>query len=219
MATNIRIGAPVTALTATLGLAAACWVVTVRQMSGMDMGVASTLGSFGSFGLLWVPMMAAMMLPGAVPAVFSRADATGRASLALRFVASYLAVWAAAGVVVYVFYRPHGTVAAGALVIAAGIYEASPLKQRFRGRCRENLHSGLEFGLTCAGSSVGLMVILVALGVMSVPWMAAIALVVVGQKLLPANTAADLLLALAIVGFGVLVILAPSSVPGLMPSM
>ena len=37
-------------LTATLGLAAACWVVAVRQMNGMDMGVATTtLGSFAFF--------------------------------------------------------------------------------------------------------------------------------------------------------------------------
>jgi hypothetical protein len=49
------------ALTATLGLAAAAWVVAVRQMSGMDMGPATQLGSFGFFAALWVPMMAAMI--------------------------------------------------------------------------------------------------------------------------------------------------------------
>src|SRR6266542_2388711 len=53
------------ALTATLGLAAAAWVVAVRQMTGMDMGVATELGSFGFFAAAWVSMMAAMMLPGA----------------------------------------------------------------------------------------------------------------------------------------------------------
>ncbi len=58
-----------TALTLTLGLAAASWVVAIRQMSGMDMGVATRLGSFAFFAALWVTMMAAMMLPGAVPAV------------------------------------------------------------------------------------------------------------------------------------------------------
>ena len=62
----------------TLGLAAACWVVAVRQMSGMDMGVATRLGSFAFFAALWVPMMAAMMLPGAAPAVVRRAHASGR---------------------------------------------------------------------------------------------------------------------------------------------
>src|SRR5688500_5058106 len=66
------------ALTATLGLAAAAWVVAVRQMNGMDMGVATELGSFAFFVTLWVSMMAAMMLPGAVPAVLRHARANGR---------------------------------------------------------------------------------------------------------------------------------------------
>jgi len=57
------------ALAATLALAAACWVISIRQMNGMDMGTATRLGSFAFFIALWVPMMAAMMLPGTVPAV------------------------------------------------------------------------------------------------------------------------------------------------------
>jgi hypothetical protein len=64
------------AVTATLALAAASWVVALHQMDGMDMGVATELGSFAFFVAAWVPMMAAMMLPGAVPAVsrFIRTD-------------------------------------------------------------------------------------------------------------------------------------------------
>ena len=65
------------ALTATLGLAAASWVVAVRQMNGMDMGAATTLGPFAFFIALWVSMMAAMMLPGAAPAVLRRVGAGG----------------------------------------------------------------------------------------------------------------------------------------------
>jgi predicted metal-binding membrane protein len=64
------------ALTATLGLAAASWVVAAPQMHGMDMGMASRLGSFGFFVGLWVLMMAAMMLPGVVPAVLRRCTAS-----------------------------------------------------------------------------------------------------------------------------------------------
>src|SRR3989475_9375394 len=108
------------ALTATLGLAAASWVVAVRQMNGMDMGVATGLGSFAFFVALWVSMMAAMMLPGAVPAVSRRAHATGRVRAVPLFVGSYLAVWTLAGVVVYALYRPHGSFAAGAVAVAAG---------------------------------------------------------------------------------------------------
>src|SRR3989442_11370030 len=66
-------------LTATLGLAAASWVVAVRHMNGMDMGVATTLGSFTFFAPLWALMMAAMMLPSAIPAVLRWAPAPRKA--------------------------------------------------------------------------------------------------------------------------------------------
>jgi predicted metal-binding membrane protein len=199
------------ALTATLGLAAASWVVAVRHMSGMDMGVATPLGSFASFVAMWVSMMAAMMLPGAVPAVLRRAHANGRVRDVLIFVGSYLAVWAVVGVAVHALYRPHGSFAAGAIAIAAGVYEFTPLKQHFRRRCRENIRSGFEFGLNCVGSSIGLMLMQVALGVMSLTWMCVIAVLVLAQKLLPARAAIDVPIALAIVGLGILIIIAPAS--------
>jgi len=202
---------------ATLGLAAAAWVVAVRQMHGMDMGVATRLGSFPFFVALWVSMMAAMMLPGAVPAVSRSARAGGR--VVPLFVGSYLAVWTLVGVAVYGLYRPHGSFVAGAAAIAAGVYELTPLKRHFRRRCRENVRSGFAFGLDCVGSSIGLMLMLLAVGVMSITWMTVIAVLALGQKLLPAKAAVDVSLALAIVGLGILIVIAPSSVPGLTPSM
>jgi predicted metal-binding membrane protein len=207
------------ALVATLGLAAACWVVAVWQMNGMNMGVATRLGSFGFFAAVWGAMMAAMMLPGAAPAVVRCAQASGRLRAVPLFAGSYLAVWALVGVAVYALYRPHGPLAAGVVVIAAGAYEFTPLKRHFRRRCRESVRSGFEFGLCCAGSSIGLMLMLVALGVMSVAWMSVIAVLVFGQKLLPAIAAIDVPLALAIAGLGILIVIAPSSVPGLIPPM
>jgi predicted metal-binding membrane protein len=207
------------ALTATLGLAAAAWVVAVRQMNGMDMGVATRLGSFAFFVAMWVSMMAAMMLPGAVPAVLRRARVIGRLRAVPLFVGSYLAVWTLVGVAVYALYRPHGYLAAGAVAIAAGVYELTPLKQHSRRRCRESVDSGFDFGLYCVGSSIGLMLMLVALSVMSVAWMSVITVPILAQKLLPANRAIDVPLALAIVGLGILIVVAPSSVPGLTPPM
>jgi predicted metal-binding membrane protein len=202
--------APVTAaaLTATLGLAATSWVVAVRQMNGMDMGAETRLGSFAFFAGLWVWMMAAMMLPGAAPAVVSRARASGRVRAVPLFVGSYLAVWALVGVAVYALYRPHGSAVAGAVVIAAGVYELTPVKRHFRRRCRESAQSGLEFGLCCVGSSIGLMLVLVALSVMSVTWMAVITVLVLAQKVLPAKAAIDVPLALALVGLGVVIVIA-----------
>jgi predicted metal-binding membrane protein len=207
------------ALTGTLALAAACWVVAVRQMAGMDMGTATQLGSFGGFIAVWVVMMAAMMLPGAAPAVLKRAQASSGLRAVPLFIGSYLAVWVLAGAAVYALYRPHGTVAAGVVVMAAGAYEFTPFKRHFRRRCRESGGAGLAFGLCCAGSSIGLMAMLVALGVMSVTWMSMIAVLVVGQKLLPPKAAVDVPVALAIMGLGIWIILVPTSVPGLMPPM
>jgi hypothetical protein len=54
---------------------------------------------------------------------------------------------------------------------------------------------------------------------MSVTWMVVIAVLAVAQKLLPAKAAVDVPLALAIVGFGIWIVVAPSSVPGLAPPM
>jgi predicted metal-binding membrane protein len=217
--TSARTAATAAALTATLGLAAASWVVAVRQMNGMDMGVATRLGSFAFFVAVWVSMMAAMMLPGAAPAVLRRVHASGRLRSVPSFVGSYLAVWALVGVAVYALYRPHGSSAAGAVVIAAGIYEFTPVKRHSRRCCRAGMRSGFEFGLYCVGSSIGLMVVLVAVSVMSVIWMCVIAVPVIAQKLLPAKAAVDVPLALAIVGLGLLIVIAPSSVPGLTPPM
>ena len=214
-----RTAAMAAALTATLGLAAASWGIAVWQMHGMDMGVATRLGSFASFIAVWVVMMAAMMLPGAGPAVLRRAQAGGGVRAVPLFIGSYLAVWALVGAAVYALYRPHGPVAAGAVTIAAGVYELTPLKRHFRGRCRDGVRSGFGFGLCCAGSSIGLMPMLVALGVMSVIWMSVIAVLVLGQKLLLPKAAVDVPLALAIVGLGIWIVLAPASVPGLVPPM
>jgi len=214
-----RTGATAAALTATLGLAAASWVFAVRQMNGQmngaEMGLATPLGSFAFFIGLWAAMMAAMMLPGAAPAVLRRAHAGGIRAVP-AFVASYLAVWTVVGFAVFALYRPHAPFAAGLVVIAAGLYELTPLKQHFRLRCRESAGSGFEYGLCCAGSSIGLMLMFVALSLMSVMWMLVIAVIVLAQKLLPAKAAIDVPVAAAIVGLGILIITAPSHVPGLM---
>ena len=207
------------ALTGTLGLAAACWGIAVWQMHGMDMGIATRLGSFGAFIAVWAAMMAAMMLPAAAPAVLRRARASGGVRAVPLFVGSYLAVWALVGAAVYALYRPHGSVAAGAVTIAAGVYEFTPLKRHFRRRCRDSVRSGFGFGLCCAGSSIGLMLMLVALGVMSITWMSVITVLVLAQELLPPKATIDVPLALAIIGLGVVIVAVPSAVPGLTPPM
>ena len=216
--TTVR-AAPAAALAATVGLAAGCWVLAVREMDGMDMGAATELGSLAFFVAVWVPMMAAMMLPGALPAVVGRARVDGRAAAALLFAGAYLAVWTGVGLAVYALYRPHGAITAGVVTVAAGVYELTPLKRGCRRRCRAGARSGLDLGVACVGSSLGLMAIFLALGAMSVTWMAVIAALVLAQKLLPPRACVDVPLALAIVAFGVAVAMAPASIPGLVPTM
>jgi len=145
---------------------------------------------------------------GAGPAVLRRAQVTGRVRAVLLFVGSYLAIWAVVGVVVYAAYRPHGSAAAGVLVIAAGLYELTPLKRRFRRECWENSGSGIGFGLCCVGSTIGLMVVMVALGVMSVTWISLVAVVAVAQKLWPPRAVIDVPVALVIVGLGLFILIA-----------
>jgi predicted metal-binding membrane protein len=136
-----------------------------------------------------------------------------------QFVGSYIVVWTLVGLAVYALYRPHSTSIAGVLVIAAGAYELTAFKRDCRRRCRESVSSGTRFGLYCVGSSIGLMVMLVALGAMSVIWMAVVAAVVFAQKLLPPKASIDVPLALAVVGLGALILVAPATVPGLTPTM
>jgi len=217
MNTQTRVSAApaAAALAVTLGLAAVAWAVALRQMSGMDMGPESSLGSVAFFAALWVPMMAAMMLPGAAPAAARVARDSGGARAVPLFLGSYLAIWALVGVAVYVLYRPHGTLVAGLATIAAGVYELTPVKAHFRRRCQASDWPGWRFGLCCLGSTASLMLILIGLSVMSVAWMAVLAALALAQKLLPPRPAIDIPVALAIIALGVLIVAAPSAVPGL----
>jgi predicted metal-binding membrane protein len=152
-----------------------------------------------------VPMMAAMMLPSAVPAIARRARQGDSVLAAPLFAGSYLGIWALAALAMYLLYRPPGAVTAGALMVGAGLYELTPIKYECRRRCRERVRSGLRFGVYCFGSSIGLMLVLVAVDIMSIELMFAIAVVVLAQKLLPPHPAVDVPLALAIVALGVAV--------------
>ncbi len=203
MKTRARAPATTSALMATIGAGAAGWVIAVPRMSGMDMGVATTLGSFPFFLSVWLPMMAAMMLPGVAPSAL-RLAAAGRAGVdVVRHVGSYLAVWAVVGVVVFALYRPHSTTSAGAFTVAAGLYELTPLKRRFRLMAEDRGRSGWELGRCCVGSTAGLMLVMLAFGAMSLTWMVLATAAVLLQKLLPPKAVVDVPLAIAIVAIGV----------------
>ena len=150
-----------------------------------------------------VLMMTAMMLPSAAPAIVRRARERDGVLAAPLFAGSYLGIWALFGAVMCLLYRPPDAVVAVALIAGAGVYELTPLKRACRRRCRERMRSGLRFGISCCASSIGLMLVLVAVDVMSIPLMCAVAGVALAQKLLPPHPAGDLSLAVAIVAVGV----------------
>jgi predicted metal-binding membrane protein len=213
------------------GAVVAAWLVTVERMEGMDAGPGTDLGELGWFAGVWVTMSAAMMLPSAAPLVAR----ISRFSPTLLFAAGYLAAWTAYGLTAYGVFRlvepsapdwlawdRGGPYVAGGAIVAAGLYELTPLKTRFLRRCRSVEHAGrpgvragLAYGLDCIGCCFGLMVVLFALGVMSILWTAVIAAVIFAEKVLPQGVRLARAVAVALVALGLWVAISPSSVPGL----
>jgi predicted metal-binding membrane protein len=213
--------------------ATAAWAVTVERMRGMDAGPGTDLGGLGWYLGIWVTMTAAMMLPSAAPAAGHVARLARRVPTVL-FVAGYLAVWTGYGLAAYGLYRlvtsfdtgwlawdDRGPYVAGAVIVAAGIYELTPVKRRSLRRCRGARHpgsalrSGLAHGVDCVGCSGGLMVVLFVLGVMSLFWMALVAVAVFAEKVLPHGSRVATALAAALVALGIWVGVSPASIPGL----
>jgi len=214
--------------------AMAAWAVTIDRMRGMDDGPGTNLGGLGWYLGIWVTMSAAMMLPSAAPAA-ARHLAARRSSLAptLLFIAGYLAVWTAYGILAYGLYRligelgpgqlawnRSGPYAAGAVIVAAGLYELTPYKRRSLRRCRSApsgnaIRGGIAHGRDCVGCSGALMAVLFVLGVMSLFWMAVIAVLIFAEKVLPRGARLAPAVAVALVVLGIWVAVSPATVPAL----
>jgi predicted metal-binding membrane protein len=121
----------------------------------------------------------------------------------------------------FLAWSDHGPVVAGVVIVAAGIYELTPVKRRSLRRCRSDRHpgrplrSGLAHGLDCVGSSGGLMAVLFVLGVMSLFWMALVAAVIFGQKVPRHGGRLVPPVAVALVVLGIWIGASPASVPEL----
>jgi len=196
----------------------------MADMAGMDMG----LGSIESFAATWVVMMAAMMLPSAIPLVleFARtAEGRRRWQLATGVLAiTYLAVWLVFGVICYAIYTalgmpwPNQTLVVGVALALAGVYSLSPIKRASQARCRElcALHgplpfhllrsavvAGVRYSLSCVGCSAALMVAMVLLGMASLWWAVLLGVVVLIYKLAPPlRMRYELVLSAALVALG-----------------
>jgi predicted metal-binding membrane protein len=220
--------------------AAIAWAVTAERMRGMDAGPGTDLGTFGWYLGFWTTMMAAMMLPSAAPTALVLGRVSRGASTVL-FAAGYLAVWTVYGLAAYGVFRlvtsfdtgwldwdGSGPYVAGGAIAAAAIYELTPVKERCLRRCRDPLADvgangeppgplriGLVHGVYCVGCCFGLMVVLFALGVMSVLWMAVIAGVIFAEKVLPHGLRLSRAVGPALLLLGIWLAASPSSVPGL----
>jgi predicted metal-binding membrane protein len=212
--------------------AAAAWAVTVDRMRGMDAGPGTDLGGLGWYLGIWVTMTAAMMLPSAAPAARHVAQ-LAQGVPTLFFTAGYLAVWTGYGLLAYGVFRlvssfdigwlawdRVGPYAAGGVIVAAGLYELTPLKRVSLRRCRSAPHgnafqSGLTHGFACVGCSGALMAVLFVLGAMSLFWMAVVAVLIFAEKVLPRGPRLAPVFAMALVALGIWVAMSPTSVPGL----
>jgi predicted metal-binding membrane protein len=240
-ATRARLGLVVLLV----GLAAAAWWWTSDRMRGMDDGPGTDLGSLGWFLGVWVVMMAAMMLPSVSPtvALYSHLTRSREPLAPLVFTAGYLLVWGAIGLLAYgisasadaliashVSWDGAGRWVTAAIVAAAALYELTPPKDACLGRCRsplgflvgswrDGLAGALRMGATsgawCAGCCWALMAALFALGVMSIAWMALVAALVAGEKMLPWGRAATWGTAALLLALGVLLVAVPDAIPGL----
>ncbi|MBJ7600989.1 MAG: hypothetical protein DLM67_18295 [Candidatus Nephthysia bennettiae] len=209
---GIEVAADGLTVAAVLGLAAVAWAVTAWQMlaaPGMTMG----LGTPASFVTTWAVMMAAMMLPSALPLVYRFARlAEGRRSQPAAVAVLglvYLAVWLGFGALAYVAYNalgmpwPNHALVGGVALALAALYALTPLKRISQDRCREvcALHgplpftlvragavAGWRYGLSCLGCSAGLMVAMVLVGMTSLGWTIVLAALVLVYKFAPPAT-------------------------------
>jgi predicted metal-binding membrane protein len=177
-----------------------------------DWAAANWLAVF----VMWAVMMAAMMLPTTMPMVlaFGRLnrsrDETART---LAFVAGYLGLWAAfgaAGTAAQWVLQSNGLLSpmivsmspmlTGALLVIAGVFQFTPLKNVCLRACRSPLgfllsdwrdgvwgaaRMGIRHGLYCLVCCWALMALLFVGGVMNLLWIAALTLLVATEKLAP----------------------------------
>ncbi len=159
------------------------------------------------------------------------------------FVVGYLIAWSAYGLVAFAIFRlvrtvdppflawdRAGTEIIGAAIVLAGIYQLTPFKRTCLTRCRTPLsfvmhhwrdgpsgavRMGIVHGAWCIGCCWALMVLLFAVGVMSITWMILVSAIVFAEKVLPLGEELARAVAVVLIGLGIWVAFAPGSVPGL----
>ena len=170
--------------------------------------------------LMWAAMMVAMMLPSALPTIvtFHKAvrndpEVRSPSRRMVAFAAGYILAWSGFSVVATLVQWGLAEAAllspmmvsaspwlGGTILIAAGVYQWTPLKYACLRHCRSPLaflaehwqpgmpgalRLGLRHGLDCVGCCWALMLVLFVGGVMNLLWIGAIAAFVLMEKLAP----------------------------------
>jgi predicted metal-binding membrane protein len=225
-----------------LVITAGAWVHVVTamhggDMAGMDMVMAPTLADGAAYVVAWAVMMAAMMLPSALPMIGLYAATQKGAKRSAKIVAValfalvYVGLWALSGVPVYAASLALMAVTAdtlayvvAAVLVLAGVFQLTPLKQVCLRHCRSPigfllghwragwtgaLAMGWAHAVYCLGCCWALMVVLVVAGAMGLPWVLLIACAVAAEKLLPRGESIARLTGVALVLLGVVVAVRP----------
>jgi len=196
---------------ALLACAAVAWLITIRQAGSMGTGGVRMM-SAGLFLITWLVMMVAMMFPSVAPMTLAFASVTrsrGEGYLpTAAFVLGYILVWAVCGLVPlavlqaldHIWMTPPSWLPrlGGAVIVIAGIYQFTPLKDTCLGACRSPLgfilthdfgggppaavRAGTSHGLYCLGCCWALMAVLAVLGLMNIAWMALFAAIFFIEK-------------------------------------
>ena len=209
-----------------------CWAYlfmgagSMEEVGGMLMPMGSgpwTPGYALLMLIMWAVMMAAMMLPSAAPMILlyttiaraRRAKGDPVIASAGVFALGYVLIWSAFSLMAVVLQLGLESAAllspamettsvalAGAVLIAAGVYQWTPLKHACLRRCRSPLEfvltywregargalvMGVQHGLYCVGCCWMLMLLLFVGGVMNLVWIAGLAILVLVEKLAPAG--------------------------------
>jgi predicted metal-binding membrane protein len=230
-------------------IAAVAWVDVIRSSLGapdmmMTMFMPMTMADGLAFVASWAIMMTAMMLPSAIPMIgLYGATQRGEATTAPKgvpvavFTLVYLVMWAASGIPVYVAHTflmalsPRAfAYGVTAILLAAGVFQLSPLKRaclrvcrsplgfllgHWRAGLRGSLALGWSHAMYCLGCCWALMLVLVAAGAMGLAWVLLIAAIVAAEKLLPRGEWIARVTGGAFVLLGVAVALRPSLVAAL----
>lgn len=215
-----------------IGLTVLAMLAWLHLLSGAGIDPMANMGMAAAPGwplvaATWAVMMIAMMVPSAAPAILLYAK-VHRQSLGppptMAFLAGYLICWIGFAALAAALQLGLGNATAvgrevaATLLIAAGLYQLSPLKDACLSRCRSPAEFitqhyrpgawgaarlGLLHGAYCVGCCWLLMALLFVGGVMNLAWVAMLTLLVAAEKLLPGGAWIARIAGLGFIGWGI----------------